>query len=159
MLSLRPQVHLQDFNLIKVLAVIELASTEDSNQVPTELRQRQELIMRNQMAMAPQILAQGSRGYRASRHSFEPRFMEREMVPPSEMVASEARQMHMGPHMGPSMPPPCNLDMVLCPPNPWKQFARRQEFIHKQNIARMEMNAILHQKELENAHQKGTIGN
>lgn len=35
MLSLRPQVHLQDFNLIKVLAVIELASTEDSNQVPT----------------------------------------------------------------------------------------------------------------------------
>lgn len=33
----------------------------------------------------------------------------RELVPPSEMVASEARQMHMGPHLGPPLPPHANV--------------------------------------------------
>lgn len=42
-----------------------------------ELRQRQELIMRNQMAMAPQILAQGQQRLQGVPAQFEPRFMER----------------------------------------------------------------------------------
>ncbi|KAK5860212.1 hypothetical protein PBY51_021705 [Eleginops maclovinus] len=133
-----------------------------------EMRQRQELIMRNQMAMAPQILAQGQQRLQGVPAQFEPRFMEREMVPPSEMVSSEARQMHMGPHMGPSLAPHANVmpgrgfpgaaGYGFLPSEPMETVARRQEFIHKQNIARMEMNAILHQKELENAHQKGLLG-
>ncbi|XP_032386705.1 sterile alpha motif domain-containing protein 7 [Etheostoma spectabile] len=133
-----------------------------------ELRQRQEIIMRNQMAMAPQILTQGQQRLQGVSTQFEPRFMERELVPPSEMVASEARQMHMGPHLGPPLPPHANVlpgrafpgaaGYGFLPSEPMETVARRQEFIHKQNIARMEMNAILHQKELENAHQKGLMG-
>ncbi|KAJ0058881.1 hypothetical protein NL108_001125, partial [Boleophthalmus pectinirostris] len=106
------------------------------------LRQRQELLMRNQMSMAPQILAQGQQRLQGVPAQFEPRFMERELVPPSEMVASEARQMHIGPHLGPPLPPHAN---VL----PGRAFP---------GAGGMEMNAILHQKELENAHQKGLIG-
>ncbi|XP_042354245.1 sterile alpha motif domain-containing protein 7 [Plectropomus leopardus] len=133
-----------------------------------ELRQRQELIMRNQMAMAPQILAQGQQRLQGVPAQFEPRFMERELVPPSEMVTSDARQMHMGPHLGPPLPPHANVlpgrafpgaaGYGFLPSEPMETVARRQELIHKQNIARMEMNAILHQKELENAHQKGLMG-
>ncbi|XP_024130252.1 sterile alpha motif domain-containing protein 7 [Oryzias melastigma] len=133
-----------------------------------ELRQRQEMIMRNQMAMAPQILTQGQQRLQGVPAQFEPRFMERELVPPTEMVASEARQMHMGPHLGPPLPPHANVlpgrgfpgpaGYGFLPSEPMETVARRQELLHKQNIARMEMNAILHQKELENAHQKGLMG-
>uniref|UniRef100_A0A8C6TEK5 Sterile alpha motif domain containing 7 n=1 Tax=Neogobius melanostomus TaxID=47308 RepID=A0A8C6TEK5_9GOBI len=133
-----------------------------------ELRQRQELLMRNQMSMAPQILAQGQQRLQGVPTQFEPRFMERELVPSTEMVASEARQMHMAPHLGPSLPPHANVlpgrgfpgaaGYGFMPSEPMETVARRQELIHKQNIARMEMNAILHQKEMENAHQKGLIG-
>ncbi|XP_072220595.1 sterile alpha motif domain-containing protein 7 [Leuresthes tenuis] len=133
-----------------------------------ELRQRQEMIMRNQMAMAPQILAQGQQRLQGVPTQFEPRFMERELVPSNEMVASDARQMHMGPHLGPPLPPHANVlpgrafpgpaGYGFLPSEPMETVARRQELIHKQNIARMEMNAILHQKELENAHQKGLMG-
>lgn len=42
-----------------------------------ELRHRQEMIMRNQMAMAPQILAQGQQRLQGVPAQFEPRFMER----------------------------------------------------------------------------------
>ncbi|XP_028834302.1 sterile alpha motif domain-containing protein 7 isoform X2 [Denticeps clupeoides] len=133
-----------------------------------ELRQRQELMMRNQMAMAPQILAQGQQRLQGVPAQFEPRFMERELVPPPEMVSSDARQMHMGAHLGPPLPPHSNVipgrgfpgaaGYSFLPSEPMETVARRQELIHKQNIARMEMNAILHQKELENAQQKGLMG-
>ncbi|CDQ56245.1 unnamed protein product [Oncorhynchus mykiss] len=122
--------------------------------------------MRNQIAMAPQILAQGQQRIQGVPTQFEPRFMERELVPPSEMVSSEARQMHMGGHLGPPMPPHPGISgrgfpgvgYSVMPSEPMETVARRQELIHKQNIARMEMNAILHQKEMENAHQKGLMG-
>ena len=42
-----------------------------------ELRHRQEMIMRNQMAMAPQILTQGQQRLQGVPTQFEPRFMER----------------------------------------------------------------------------------
>ncbi|CAL8344167.1 unnamed protein product [Merluccius merluccius] len=132
-----------------------------------ELRQRQEMIMRNQMAMAPQILSQGQQRLQGVPAQFEPRFMERELGPPTEMVSSEARQMHMGTHLGPPLMPHANVlpgrtfsgaGYGFLPSEPMETVARRQELFHKQNIARMEMNAILHQKELENAHQKGLMG-
>ncbi|XP_052405568.1 sterile alpha motif domain-containing protein 7-like isoform X1 [Carassius gibelio] len=132
-----------------------------------ELRQRQELMMRNQMAMVPQILAQGQQRLQGVPAQFDPRFMERELVPPSEMISADARQIHMGAHLGPPLPPNSNVipsrgfsgtGYGFLPTESMETVARRQELIHKQNIARMEMNAILHQKELENAHQKGLIG-
>ncbi|XDV27700.1 hypothetical protein PO909_031195 [Leuciscus waleckii] len=132
-----------------------------------ELRQRQELMMRNQMAMAPQILAQGQQRLQGVPAQFDPRFMERELVQPNEMVSADGRQMHMGGHLGPPLPQNSNViqgrgfpgtGYSFLPTETMETVARRQELIHKQNIARMEMNAILHQKELENAHQKGLIG-
>ncbi|XP_066565043.1 sterile alpha motif domain-containing protein 7 [Amia ocellicauda] len=132
-----------------------------------ELRQRQELIMRSQMAMNPQLLAPSQHRLQGIPTQFEPRFMERELVPPTEMVPSEARQIHMGSHLGPPIPPHSNVlpgrgfpgaGYGFLPSEPMESVARRQEMIHKQNLARMEMNAILHQKELENAHQKGLMG-
>ncbi|XP_038860422.1 sterile alpha motif domain-containing protein 7-like [Salvelinus namaycush] len=131
-----------------------------------ELCQRQEMMMRNQIAMAPQILAQGQQRLQGVPTQFEPRFMERELVPPSEMGSSEARQMHMGGHLGPPMPPHPGISgrgfpgvgYSFMPSEPMETVARRHELIHKQNVARMEMNAILHQKEMENAHQRGLMG-
>ncbi|XP_051989790.1 sterile alpha motif domain-containing protein 7-like [Xyrauchen texanus] len=131
-----------------------------------ELRQRHELMMRNQMAMAPQILTQGQQRLQGVPAQFDPRFMERELVQPNEMVSADARQIHMGTHLG-SHPQNSNVipgraypgtGYAFLPTETMETVARRQEFIHKQNMARMEMNAILHQKELENAHQKGLIG-
>uniref|UniRef100_A0A8C1PEF0 Sterile alpha motif domain containing 7 n=1 Tax=Cyprinus carpio TaxID=7962 RepID=A0A8C1PEF0_CYPCA len=132
-----------------------------------EIRQRQELMMRNQMAMAPQILAQGQQRLQGVSAQFDPRFMERDLVPPTEIVSADARQIHMGAHFG--HPLPTNSNVIpgrgfpgtgygFLPTESMETVARRQELIHKQNIARMEMNAILHQKELENSHQKGLIG-
>nr|XP_055057629.1 sterile alpha motif domain-containing protein 7 [Misgurnus anguillicaudatus]XP_055057630.1 sterile alpha motif domain-containing protein 7 [Misgurnus anguillicaudatus] len=129
-----------------------------------ELRQRQELMMRNQMAMTPQILSQGQQRLPTQ---FDHRFMERELVPPNEMVSADARQMHMGAHLGPQLAPNSSgipgrgfpgTGYGFLPNETMETVARRQELIHKQNIARMEMNAILHQKELENAQQKSLIG-
>lgn len=100
----------------------------------------------------------------------------RDLVPPAEMVASEARQMHMGPHLGPPLTPHANVlpgraipgpgehstlclreSVLVCfsfqaltvclsfcfsagygflPSEPMETVARRQELIHKQNIAR-----------------------
>ncbi|KAG9331615.1 hypothetical protein JZ751_018644 [Albula glossodonta] len=132
-----------------------------------ELRQRQELMMRNQMAMAPQLLGQGQQRLQGVPAQFEPRFMDRELVTPTDMVPADARQIHMGAHLGPPMPPHANVMPTrgfpaagygFLPSEPMETVARRQEMLHKQNIARMEMNAILHQKEIENAHQKGLMG-
>ena len=120
---------------------------------PAELRQRQEMMMRNQMAMAPQIMTQGQQRLQGVPTQFEPRFMERcvltdchkkhnvtgsistmspresktamtfhwldcfsisfpllrELGPPSEMVSSDGRQMHMGGHLGPPLQPHANV--------------------------------------------------
>ncbi|XP_066536287.1 sterile alpha motif domain-containing protein 7 [Hoplias malabaricus] len=130
-----------------------------------ELRQRQELMMRNQMAMTPQM----QQRLQTVPTQFEPRFIDRELVPPAEMVSSEARQMHMGAHLGAPLPSHSNIipsrgfptaagGYGFLPTESMETVARRQELLHKQNIARMEMNAILHQKELESAHQKGLMG-
>ncbi|KAJ8270374.1 hypothetical protein GJAV_G00113700 [Gymnothorax javanicus] len=132
-----------------------------------ELRQRQEMMLRNQMAMAPQLLAQGQQRLQGVPGQLEPRFMDRELVNPTEMVPPEARQIHMSAHLGPALPPHANVmpsrgfpgaGYGFLPSEPMETVARRQEMLHKQNLARMEMNAILHQKEIENAHQKGLLG-
>lgn len=36
-------------------------------------------------------------------------YVIRELVPPPEMIPSDARQMHMGPHLGPPLPPHANV--------------------------------------------------
>ncbi|XP_062849752.1 sterile alpha motif domain-containing protein 7 [Trichomycterus rosablanca] len=122
-----------------------------------ELRQRQEMMMRNSMVLTPQVLGQ-------QRLQFEPRFMDRDLVPPAEMVSSSEPR-----HLGPPLPPHSTVltgrgfaapgqSYGFLPPESMETVARRQEILHKQNIARMEMNAILQQKELEN-QQKNLMEN
>ncbi|XP_026792350.3 sterile alpha motif domain-containing protein 7 isoform X1 [Pangasianodon hypophthalmus] len=123
-----------------------------------ELRQRQELMMRNPMALNPQVLAQTQQ-----RLQLEPRFIDRELVPPTDIVSSsESRP------LAPPLPPQSAVltgrafssagGYGFLPPESMETVARRQEIIHKQNIARIEMNAILQQKELEN-QQKTLLTN
>lgn len=103
-------------------------------------------------------------------------FIRRELVPPTEMVSADARQIHMGAHLGPPLSSNSNVIqsrgfpgtgqneiMVKCreaqgklseeeqpnftnvfhfagygflPTESMETVARRQELIHKQNIAR-----------------------
>ncbi|RXM28228.1 Sterile alpha motif domain-containing protein 7 [Acipenser ruthenus] len=167
--DMTPREHLR-----KMSALGEQGSLEEKHwyrlvngMVAGELRQRQELLMRNQMTMNPQMLGPGQQRIQGMPPQFEPHFMDRDLVSSSEMVPSEARQMHMGSHLGAPLPPHSNMVQSrgfpgagygFVPSESMDSVARRQELIHKQNLARMEMNAILHQKELENAHQKSLMG-
>ncbi|XP_027009319.2 sterile alpha motif domain-containing protein 7 isoform X1 [Tachysurus fulvidraco] len=123
-----------------------------------ELRQRQEMMMRNPMALNPQVLSQTQQ-----RLQLEPRFIDRELVPPTDMVSSSENR-----HLAPPLPPHSTVltgrafsssgGYGFLPPDSMETVARRQEILHKQNIARLEMNAILQQKELEN-QQKTLLSN
>ncbi|KAH0624135.1 hypothetical protein JD844_007567 [Phrynosoma platyrhinos] len=139
-----------------------------------ELRQRQEMIMRNQMmAVNPQLMAGGQQRIQAIPSQFEPRFMERDLLSSAEMLApSDPRQIHVASHLGPAVPQHANMPNLLSnrvyqgpgysflQPESMEAVTRRQELVQKQNIARMEMEmgAIFQQKEIEKAHRKGLLG-
>ncbi|XP_067392774.1 sterile alpha motif domain-containing protein 7 [Emydura macquarii macquarii] len=139
-----------------------------------ELRQRQELLMRNQMmAVNPQLMGASQQRMQAIPSQFEPRFVDRDLLPSTEMIApADPRQIHVASHLGPSVPQHANMPNLLSNrvyPGPGYSFlqpesmeavARRQELVQKQNIARMEMemSAIFQQKEIEKAHRKGLLG-
>ncbi|XP_005992804.1 sterile alpha motif domain-containing protein 7 isoform X1 [Latimeria chalumnae] len=127
------------------------------------------MLMRNQMmAMNPQLMGPGQQRIQGIPPQFEPRFVDRDILSPGDMITpTEARQIHMGSHLGPTLSSHANLlpnrtypaaGYSFMQSESMDTFARRQELIHKQNFARMEMNAILHQKEMENAHRKGLLG-
>ncbi|CAM2119405.1 sterile alpha motif domain-containing protein 7 [Caretta caretta] len=138
-----------------------------------ELRQRQEVLMRNQMmAVNPQLMGAGQQRMQAIPSQFEPRFVDRDLLPSTEMMApADPRQIHVASHLGPSVPQHANMPNILSNrvyPGPGYSFlqpesieavARRQELVQKQNIARMEMemSAIFQQKEIEKAHRKGLL--
>ncbi|XP_074954617.1 sterile alpha motif domain-containing protein 7 [Phalacrocorax aristotelis] len=139
-----------------------------------ELRQRQEMLMRNQlMAVNPQLMGAGQQRMQAIPSQFEPRLVDRDLLPSTEMMASaDPRQIHIASHLGPTVPQHANMPNILSSriyPGPGYSFlqpesmeavARRQELVQKQNIARMEMemSAIFQQKEMEKAHRKGLLG-
>ncbi|KAM7043971.1 sterile alpha motif domain-containing protein 7 [Acridotheres tristis] len=139
-----------------------------------ELRQRQEMLMRNQlMAVNPQLMGPGQQRMQAIPAQFEPRLVDRDLLPSTEMMASaDPRQIHIASHLGSTVPQHPNMPNLLSNrvyPGPGYSFlqpesmeavARRQELVQKQNIARMEMemNAIFQQKEMEKAHRKGLLG-
>nr|XP_006122928.1 sterile alpha motif domain-containing protein 7 [Pelodiscus sinensis] len=138
-----------------------------------ELRQRQEVLMRNQMmAVNPQLMGSGQQRMQAIPSQFEPRFVDRDLLPSTEMMApADPRQIHVASHLGPSVPQHANMSNILSNriyPSPGYSFlqpesmeavARRQELVQKQHIARMEMemSAIFQQKEIEKAHRKGLL--
>ncbi|XP_010293446.1 PREDICTED: sterile alpha motif domain-containing protein 7 [Phaethon lepturus] len=139
-----------------------------------ELRQRQEMLMRNQlMAVNPQLMGAGQQRMQAIPSQFEPRLVDRDLLPSTEMMASaDPRQIHIASHLGPTVPQHANMPNILAnrvyagpgynflQPESMEAVVRRQELVQKQNIARMEMemSAIFQQKEMEKAHRKGLLG-
>ncbi|KAK2538492.1 Samd7 [Columba guinea] len=127
-----------------------------------ELRQRQEMLMRNQlMAVNPQLMGAGQQRMQAIPSQFEPRLVDRDLLPSTEMMASaDPRQIHIASHLGPTVPQHANMPNILSnrvypgpvfdPYDPGDNFPNlRME---------MEMSAIFQQKEMEKAHRKGLLG-
>ncbi|NWH71302.1 SAMD7 protein, partial [Piaya cayana] len=125
------------------------------------------------MAVNPQLMGAGQQRMQAIPSQFEPRLVDRDLLPSTEMMASaDPRQIHITSHLGPTVQQPTNMPNLLSNrvyPGPGYSFlqpesleavARRQELVQKQNIARMEMemSAIFQQKEMEKAHRKGLLG-
>ncbi|NXX11389.1 SAMD7 protein, partial [Podargus strigoides] len=125
------------------------------------------------MAVNPHLMSAGQQRVQAIPAQFEPRLVDRELLPSTEMMASaDPRQIHIASHLGPAVPQHANMPNILSNrvyPGPGYSFlqpesmeavARRQELVQKQNIARMEMemSAIFQQKEMEKAHRKGLLG-
>ncbi|NWY36214.1 SAMD7 protein, partial [Sylvia atricapilla] len=125
------------------------------------------------MAVNPQLMGPGQQRMPAIPAQFEPRLVDRDLLPSTEMMASsDPRQIHIASHLGPTVPQHPNMPNLLSnrvypgpgysflPPESMEAVARRQELVQKQNIARMEMemSAIFQQKEMEKAHRKGLLG-
>ncbi|NXU50618.1 SAMD7 protein, partial [Turnix velox] len=125
------------------------------------------------MAVNPQLMSAGQQRMQAIPSQFEPRLVDRDLLPSTEMMApADPRQIHITSHLGPAVPQHTNMPNILANrvyPGPGYSFlqpesmeavARRQELVQKQNIARMEMemSAIFQQKEMEKAHRKGLLG-
>ncbi|NWR83946.1 SAMD7 protein, partial [Furnarius figulus] len=125
------------------------------------------------MAVNPQLMAPGQQRVPAIPAQFEPRLVDRDLLPSTEMMASaDPRQIHISSHLGPAVPQHPNMPNILSnrvypgpgysflQPESMEAMARRQELVQKQNIARMEMemSAIFQQKEMEKAHRKGLLG-
>ncbi|XP_007943584.2 sterile alpha motif domain-containing protein 11 [Orycteropus afer afer] len=89
-----------------------------------------------------------------------PSFPERELSQPPPLLSPQnAPHIALGPHL---RPPFLGVPSALCqtpgygflPPAQAEMFARQQELLRKQNLARLEMSAeLLRQKELESAHR------
>ncbi|XP_043926684.1 sterile alpha motif domain-containing protein 7 [Protopterus annectens] len=132
-----------------------------------EFCQRQEMLMRNSvMAVNPQVMVPGQQRVQRIPPQFETQYIDRDIIPSEISIPPEARQIRTGSHLGSALPSNANMLPTRIYPGTGYGFlqsgsdytlARRQELIQKQNIARMEMNAILQQKEVENAQQKGLL--
>ncbi|XP_073482269.1 sterile alpha motif domain-containing protein 7 isoform X1 [Aquarana catesbeiana] len=137
-----------------------------------ELRQRQEMMMRNQiMPVNPQVVMPAQQRMPLLPTQFEPRLLERgELLPSSDLIIpNDTRQLHMGTQFGSSVPSHSSIMSnrtfsgpgysSFLHPEPLDFVARRQELLQKQNMTRMdvEMNAMYHQREVDKAHRKGFV--
>ncbi|XP_041130372.1 sterile alpha motif domain-containing protein 11-like isoform X1 [Polyodon spathula] len=129
------------------------------------LRARQEAAVRNSNAMEAH-LPSGTNSSSQRRKQGLPQhrdahFSEREMShPPPLLSPQNAPHIALGPHL---RPPFLGMPSALCQapgygflqPAQAEMFARQQEMLRKQNLARLEMSAeLLRQKELENLHRQ-----
>uniref|UniRef100_G1NCX4 Sterile alpha motif domain containing 7 n=1 Tax=Meleagris gallopavo TaxID=9103 RepID=G1NCX4_MELGA len=122
------------------------------------------------MAVNPQLMGTAQQRMQAIPSQFEPRLVDRDLLPSTEMTATaDPRQIHIASHLGPTVPQHSSMPSLLSnriypgygflQPESMEAVARRQELVQKQNIARMEMemSAIFQQKEMEKAHRKGLL--
>ncbi|KAM9316528.1 sterile alpha motif domain-containing protein 7 [Gastrophryne carolinensis] len=135
-----------------------------------ELRQRQEIMMRNQMmAVNPQVVVPAQQRMPVMPTQFEPRLLDRgDLLPPSDLlIHSDTRQLHMGSQLGSALPSHSISSRAFSGPGynnllhtePLDFMARRQELLQKQNMTRMDMeiNGMYHQREVDKAHRKGFV--
>ncbi|KAG9269663.1 sterile alpha motif domain-containing protein 11 isoform X1 [Astyanax mexicanus] len=137
--------------------------------VPTHelLRVRQEALnaVRNPAAMEAHLPSAGSSSSQRRKQGLpqhrDAHFTEREMSHPLPLLSPQnAPHIALGPHL---RPPFLGMPSALCQtpaygflqPAQAEMFARQQEMLRKQNLARLEMSAeLLRQKELENLHRQ-----
>ncbi|XP_049733509.1 sterile alpha motif domain-containing protein 11 isoform X1 [Elephas maximus indicus] len=103
---------------------------------------------------------QGLAQHREVAPAATPSFPERELSQPPPLLSPQnAPHIALGPHL---RPPFLGVPSALCqtpgygflPPAQAEMFARQQELLRKQNLARLEMSAeLLRQKELESVHR------
>ncbi|OXB82511.1 UNVERIFIED_CONTAM: hypothetical protein H355_000769 [Colinus virginianus] len=142
------------------------------------------MLMRNQlMAVNPQLMGTAQQRMQAIPSQFEPRLVDRDLLPSAEMTATaDPRQIHITSHLGPAVPPHGNMPNLLSNriyPGPVNRFWMLLLFPEKlwasqrhkspKNTAllplpftgngrmEMEMSAIFQQKEMEKAHRKGLL--
>ncbi|KAI5095665.1 sterile alpha motif domain-containing protein 11 isoform X2 [Silurus meridionalis] len=137
--------------------------------VPTHelLRVRQEALsaVRNPGAMEAHLPSAGSSSSQRRKQGLpqhrDAHFNERELShPPPLLSPQNAPHIALGPHL---RPPFLGMPSALCQapaygflqPAQAEMFARQQEMLRKQNLARLEMSAeLLRQKELENVQRQ-----
>ncbi|XP_071995676.1 sterile alpha motif domain-containing protein 7 [Engystomops pustulosus] len=137
-----------------------------------ELRQKQEIMMRNQMmSVNPQVVVPVQQRMPVIPTQFDTRLLDRgELLPSNDLIISnDSRQMHLTPHFGSSVPGHSSVmsNRAFSTPGysnflhtePLDFLARRQELLQKQNINRidMEINAMYHQREMDKSHRKGFV--
>ncbi|XP_053865034.1 sterile alpha motif domain-containing protein 11 isoform X5 [Malaclemys terrapin pileata] len=129
------------------------------------LRARQEAAARNPGAMEAHLPSASNSSSQRRKQGLpqhrDTHFPERDMAhPPPLLSPQNAPHIALGPHL---RPPFLGVPSALCQtpgygflqPAQAEMFARQQEMLRKQNLARLEMSAeIIRQKELENLHRQ-----
>ncbi|XP_051962325.1 sterile alpha motif domain-containing protein 11-like isoform X1 [Xyrauchen texanus] len=135
------------------------------------LRVRQEAMaaVRNPGGMDAHVPTAGSSSSQRRKQGLpqhrDAHFPERDIShPPPLLTSQNAPHIALGPHL---RPPFLGMPSALCQapgygflqPAQAEMFARQQEILRKQNLARLEMSAeLLRQKELENLHRQRLLG-
>ncbi|XP_066446087.1 sterile alpha motif domain-containing protein 7 [Eleutherodactylus coqui] len=141
--------------------------------IPTaELRQKQEIMMRNQMmSVNPQVVVPVQQRMPVIPTQFDSRLLDRgDLLPSNDLIIpNDTRQMHLASHFGSSAPGHSGVmsNRAFSTPGysnflhtePLDFMARRQELLQKQNLNRMDMeiNAMYHQREMDKSHRKGFV--
>uniref|UniRef100_A0A8D2JFI5 Sterile alpha motif domain containing 11 n=1 Tax=Varanus komodoensis TaxID=61221 RepID=A0A8D2JFI5_VARKO len=147
-----------------------LESKKSRSESPKDLlRARQEVAAvaaaRNPSAMEPHLPSSSNSSSQRRKQGLpqhrDSHFTEREMThPPPLLSPQNAPHIALGPHL---RPPFLGVPSALCQtpgygflqPAQAEIFARQQEMLRKQNLARLEMSAeIIRQKEMENLHRQ-----
>ncbi|MFT7798312.1 sterile alpha motif domain-containing protein 11 isoform X2 [Arapaima gigas] len=135
------------------------------------LRARQEAVavVRNPAAMEAHLPSAGGTSSQRRKQGLpqhrDAHFSERDIShPPPLLSPQNAPHIALGPHL---RPPFLGMPPALCQapgygflqPAQAEMFARQQEMLRKQNLARLEMSAeLLRQKELESLHRQRLLG-
>ncbi|XP_053316917.1 sterile alpha motif domain-containing protein 7 [Spea bombifrons] len=161
-----PRGHLQKMSIIGDQANLE---GKHLYQLPggmsaAEIRQRQEMMMRNSMiTVNPQVVMPSQQRMPLAPSQFEPRLLERDLLPTDLIIPNDARQVHMA-----SLPAHAGLLSNRVFTGPGYNYlqteqldfaARRQELLQKQNMSRMEMemNSIYQPRDIDKAPRKGFV--